>query len=133
VKNFGGTSAASLQLPPNGHDASFDGIEARLQSVAYRSFFPPEERRYRALRRRRRKVSADTGAEADVVDADHVSCLLLGRRHFYRFAYHRCLPFRFADLPSATHGNGMEDALRFSWRYLPRLGDSCGRQRHHRL
>jgi hypothetical protein len=38
-EEFGGTSGASLQLPPNGHDASFDGIEARLQSVAYRSFF----------------------------------------------------------------------------------------------
>jgi hypothetical protein len=58
-EEFGGTSSASLQLPPNDHDASFDSIEARLQPVAYRSFFSPEEiRRYCALRRRR-KVSAD--------------------------------------------------------------------------
>ena len=57
-EEFGGTSGASLQLPPNGHDASFDGIEARLQPVAYLSFVSPEERRYRALRRGR-KVSCD--------------------------------------------------------------------------
>jgi hypothetical protein len=38
-EEFGGTSSASLQLPPNGHDASFDRIEARLQPVAYRRFF----------------------------------------------------------------------------------------------
>ena len=57
-EEFGGISGASLQLPPNGHDASFNRIEARLQPVAYRSFVSPAEvRRYRALRRRR-KVSA---------------------------------------------------------------------------
>src|SRR5215469_15575074 len=56
-EEFGGTSGTSLQVPPKGHDAGFDRIEARLQPVAYRSFFSPEERRYRALRRRR-KVSA---------------------------------------------------------------------------
>ena len=33
-EEFGGTSGASLQLPANGHDAGFDGIEARLQPVA---------------------------------------------------------------------------------------------------
>src|SRR6516165_8474705 len=57
-EEFSGTSGASLQLPPNGHDASLDRIEARLQPVANRCFFSPEEMRYRALRRRR-KMSAD--------------------------------------------------------------------------
>ena len=41
-EEFGGTSGTSLQLPPNGHDASFDSIEARLQRVTYRSVFSPE-------------------------------------------------------------------------------------------
>jgi hypothetical protein len=44
-EEFGGTSGASLQLPPHGHDASFDSIETRLQPVAYRRFFSPEEGR----------------------------------------------------------------------------------------
>ena len=57
-EEIGGISGASLQLPLNGDDAGFDVIETRLQPVAYRSFFPPEERRYRSLRRRR-KVSPD--------------------------------------------------------------------------
>ena len=39
-EEFSGASGASLQLPPNGHDASFDGIEARLQSVAYLACSP---------------------------------------------------------------------------------------------
>ena len=38
-EEFGGTSGTFLQLPPKGHDAGFDRIEARLQPVAYRSFF----------------------------------------------------------------------------------------------
>jgi hypothetical protein len=29
-EEFGGAGGASLQLPPNGHDACFDSIEARL-------------------------------------------------------------------------------------------------------
>src|SRR6516165_11580076 len=56
-EEFGGISGTSLQLPPDGHDAGFDRIEARLQRVAYRSVFSPEpvsraqiERRYRAFR-----------------------------------------------------------------------------------
>src|SRR5262249_182495 len=56
-EEFGRASGASLLLPPNGHYARLASMEAWLQPVAYRSLFSPEERRYRALRRRR-KVSA---------------------------------------------------------------------------
>ena len=41
-EEFGGANGASLQLPANGHDAGFDGIEARLQPVPHRSIFSPE-------------------------------------------------------------------------------------------
>jgi hypothetical protein len=41
-----------------------------------------------------------TGAEADVMDADHESSLLLGSRRIFRFASHRCLSYRSGDLPS---------------------------------
>src|SRR6516162_7177648 len=57
-EELGRTGGASLQLPPDGHDAGFDSIKARLQPVAHCGFVSPEERRYRALRRGR-KVSGD--------------------------------------------------------------------------